>query len=415
MNMHVLSAATPHNTPFRLQRTLSLERATMAFCCSCWSSAKEDDENAQQLISEASFDTGDYKPPETKLIIPKIQDFHLIKTVGKGSFGKVFQVQNIKSKAVLALKAVHKASVKTKREEARVLAEAQILRRIDHPFCVSLKATFQTAEHLFYAFQFLGGGMLFFHLRKQKCFSEVMARFYIQEIILAIEYLHSLGIIFRDLKPENVLLHDDGHICLTDFGSAKDLEGSQETSTFCGTPQYIAPEIIRGEQYGLTVDWWSCGIFLYEMLAGKAPFQARDRLQLYKKVLRGSVIFPPTFSTNAVNLITQLLQKKSTLRIGSAYTNRSDTAAEIKKHAFFFPPEGKSEFENWAWEDLEARAITPPFVPEIKSDYDVSNFDWSLTSEACVLPHHHSAGNNDEGAVKSLYNRKLADFDFVAA
>ncbi|XP_065831141.1 serine/threonine-protein kinase Sgk2-like [Oscarella lobularis] len=393
-------------------------------CCWCWSYDVSGEEHTQKLMGDSSFDAGDYKPPRTKLAanVPQFEDFRLRKMVGKGSFGKVFQAEHVAPKSVVAIKVILKSSVKTKREEARILAEAQILRRIDHPFCVSLLSSFQSDEHLFYVFPFLNGGMLFYHLKREMKFSENQSRFYIGEIILATEYLHSLGIIFRDLKPENVLLSSLGHVCLTDFGSAKDLEGSDQTSTFCGTPSYIAPEIIRGEQYGLSVDWWTCGVFLYEMLTGQAPFQARDRVQLYKKVLRSSITFPMYLSSNAVRLISQLLNKTPNQRLGHVYRSRTETATEIKSHAFFSQRDEKEEeeedqddegrpsfiYNTWTWEELEALSVAPPFVPMIKSGFDVSNFDWSITSGPCTLPRSEDAVSR-----MSLFNRKLDDFDWT--
>lgn len=341
-------------------------------CCVWWSRRRSENEVDEQLLRSTSVDRGEYRPPPVTPLIPNVKQFKLLKTIGKGAFGKVFQVKDKKDGEVYALKVVAKAAIKTNRDEARILAEAHILRRVNHPFCVSLKYTFQSRQNLFYVFEFVGGGMLFYHLRKDKCFDEPRSRFYIGETILALEYLHSLGIIFRDLKPENCLLYPDGHICLTDFGAAKDLgDSSQQTATFCGTPSYIAPEILRGEHYSLPVDWWTCGILLYEMLVGKPPFMSKDRVQLYKQVLRGTIQYPDTLSENAVSLIRQLLERDPGKRLGCS-SFRGATAASIKDHPFFLSQTDNSDsasapdcflYVKWTWTQLERRKVRPPFIP----------------------------------------------------
>ncbi|XP_062520628.1 serine/threonine-protein kinase Sgk2-like [Corticium candelabrum] len=399
------------------------------YCC-CWSrKASKHETNA--LLDGA--EGGDYRPPLVTPQVPTVKHFKLLSTIGKGAFGKVFQVKDKRNGEVYALKVVSKAAIKTNKDEARILAEAHILRRISHPFCVSLKFTFQSAEHLFYVFEFIGGGMLFFHLRKERCFDEPRARFYIGETILALEYLHSLGIIFRDLKPENCLLYPDGHICLTDFGAAKDLgDSGEQTATFCGTPNYIAPEILRAEHYGLAVDWWTCGILLYEMLVGKPPFIAQDRVILYKQVLRGVIDYPDNLSEHAVSLISQLLQRDPDKRLGCSSFQRGETAASIKEQSFFSchfqtksdgddktcgshlqtKAEGNDETPtcshiHWTWEQLERRKVRPPFVPILISNRDLRYVDRDILDDKCSFD---NLPGRRKGETKLCY---LEDFDYA--
>lgn len=198
------------------------------------------------------------------------EDFEYIKVIGKGYFGKVSQVKFKKDGQIYALKSLKKSKLKEAKQIEHTQTERKILEVVQHPFIVALKFAFQTEKKLYLVMEYYNGGELFYHLRSKSRFTEIQTKFYISQIILAIEFLHSKKIIYRDLKPENIVLTSNGYIKLTDFGLAKEdiAEDSGCTQTFCGTPEYLAPEVIRGDKYGKSVDVWCLGILLYEMLFG---------------------------------------------------------------------------------------------------------------------------------------------------
>lgn len=387
---------------------------------------------------------GDYVPPPVPAAktLPTFDEFRLLKTVGKGAFGKVMMCVHSPSRILYAMKVVPKAKIKTQKQMSQILAECRILKRIRHPFCVSLQYAFQNDDFLFYVFEFAAGGMLFYHLKQEGRFMEPRARFYFGEIILALEYLHGFGIIFRDLKPENCMLSELGHIILTDFGSAKMLELSEKTTTIAGTPQYLAPEVLRGEPYSFSADWWSCGILLYEMLTGRLPFFSADRLELYKMVLRGDFKVSSVVSPRARALLYRLINKDPDFRLGCASGGcHKQSAQEIKDHSFFsqapMDPDEEAQYAaeeaererhrealersrrsrsrgtssfmetagnmirslstntsirlsgnrppyqgvpcEWTWEELERREVYPPFKPKLAHPTDVRHFDPVMT------------------------------------
>jgi len=298
-----------------------------------------------------------------------LDDFYLLKVIGKGSFGKVMLAKHKKNGKVFAVKVISKRAVKQRDEVKHIMAERNVLmNNSKHPFLVGLRYSFQTAEKLYFVLDYVNGGELFFHLQKEKRFSEPRARFYTAEIVLAIEYLHSLDIIYRDLKPENILLDAEGHVALTDFGLAKEgIEIGDTTSTFCGTPEYLAPEVLKKQKYGMAVDWWCVGAVLYEMLVGLPPFYSRDCNEMYDRILHDKLRFPPHVSENARSLISELLIRDPEKRIGS-----KEDAKEIKAHPFF---------EGIDWQKLYNRDYKPPFNPGVSSEYDLKNFDPQFTNE----------------------------------
>lgn len=209
--------------------------------------------------------------------------FKILRVIGRGSFGKVFLVQKRDTKELFAMKVLKKEDVLNRNQIAHTKSERQILSKVKCPFIVNMHYAFQTPDKLYMVMDFLNGGELFFHLRKSEKFSEDRIRFYAAEIILALENLHQQGIIYRDLKPENILLDQEGHIRLTDFGLSKEgifRKNQDRTFTICGTPEYLAPEIIRGEGHGEVADWWSLGTLLYEMQVGFPPFMNSNKIQL---------------------------------------------------------------------------------------------------------------------------------------
>ncbi|KAJ3173308.1 hypothetical protein HDU87_007682 [Geranomyces variabilis] len=296
-----------------------------------------------------------------------IDDFELLKVIGKGSFGKVMQVRKRDTNRIYAMKILRKSHIVERAEVAHTLAERTVLAKLNHPFIVSLKFSFQTPDKLYLVLPFVNGGELFHHLQKEGRFVEDRARFYTAELLLALECLHGYQIVYRDLKPENILLDFTGHIALCDFGLCKlNMKDGNKTNTFCGTPEYLAPELLLGQGYTKVVDWWTIGILLYEMITGLPPFYDENTNDMYKKILSQELTFPDEVSPVAKDLLKQLLDRDPTKRLG---TNGAD---EIKRHAFFAET-------NWA--RLLARKYPPPFRPNVTSATDTSNFDEEFTSE----------------------------------
>jgi tRNA A-37 threonylcarbamoyl transferase component Bud32 len=225
-------------------------------------------------------------------------DFELMRVVGQGAFGKVFQVRKRDTQEIFAMKVMRKDRILERSHGEYVRAERDALTAVVHPYIVTLRYSFQTSQKLYLVLDFINGGHLFFQLYRAGTFSEQLAKLYTAELVLAVAYLHSQGFVHRDLKPENVLLDSEGHVKITDFGLAKgnlsDAEG-QRTNSFIGTMEYMAPEIIAGKGHGKAVDWWSVGILLYEMLCGMPPFRSKSRPSLQKLILSAKVKFPSEF------------------------------------------------------------------------------------------------------------------------
>ena len=332
-------------------------------------------------------------------------DFEMLKVLGKGAFGKVMLVKAKDSGMIYAMKSLSKAvrrpwlppqaglwvahsarplaasdaprlspatQVLLERNEVvHTKTERKALEDTHHPFLIHLRFAFQTPTKLYLVMDYCNGGELFFHLKQAGRFEEPRARLYAAEIASALEHLHSRKIVYRDLKPENVLLDSEGHVRITDFGLAKDaMELGDKTHTFCGTPDYLAPEIIKGAGHGRGVDWWSLGTMIYEMLGGLPPFYSENFNVMYDRILRKTLEFNPDdrFGSDARDLLTGLLQKSPELRLGSSERD----GAELREHAWFAPID---------WAKLEARELEPSFKPNVKSATDTSNFDDEFTSQ----------------------------------
>lgn len=316
----------------------------------------------------------------------KLQDFNIIKTIGKGSFGKVLLVYNKQIDKYFAMKILKKEFIKQKQQIDHTKAERIILEKIKHPFIIRLSYAFQTDESLYMLTEFMAGGELFYHLHREGCFKEDRTKLYICEVILALGHLHSHRIIYRDLKPENILLDKDGHIKLTDFGLSKiliqersaslggciknDIDQKTRTKTICGTPEYLAPEILIGKGYDKSVDWWSLGVVMYEMLTGFSPFK-ENKTKLNLHVYKNKIIHHPNISPIAFSLIKMLLEINPKKRIGYGYRD----AEEIQHHEFFC---------GVNWDDILTKKVKPKFKPKIKNNQDVSNFDPMFTDEAPI-------------------------------
>mmetsp|Transcript_6961 Transcript_6961/g.10978 ORF Transcript_6961/g.10978 Transcript_6961/m.10978 type:complete len:530 (+) Transcript_6961:66-1655(+) len=297
-----------------------------------------------------------------------LEDFELLKVLGKGSFAKVMLVRKRDTGELFAMKVLHKETVIRRNQVEHTLTERNILQEVQHPFIVSLQYAFQTSSKLYLVLDFLVGGELFFHLKRESFFSEETARFYAAEIVLALGHLHRLGIIYRDLKPENILLDSDGHVRLTDFGLAK-ISQNEATRTFCGTIEYMAPEILLRNGHGKAVDWWSLGTLLYEMLTGAPPFYSKNRSILQQKIIGSKLHFPPYLSEHAKSLLSGLLNKVAIKRLGAGL----DDAIEIMQHPFF---------SGLSWEAVLEKRVTPPFRPMVSRNItDVNNFDLMFTKQ----------------------------------
>lgn len=299
------------------------------------------------------------------------EDFQLLKVLGKGGYGKVFLVKKVSRKdsgQVFAMKVLKKATlIRNQKDTAHTKAERNILETVKSPFICDLLYAFQTGGKLYLILEYLSGGELFMHLEREGIFMEDAAAFYLAEITVALEHLHKNGIVYRDLKPENILLDSRGHVKLTDFGLCKEaIEGDQKTHTFCGTIEYMAPEILTRSGHGKAVDWWSLGALMFDMLTGGPPFTEKTRKKTIDKILKGRLTLPQYLSIEARDLIKRLLKRHVESRLGSG----PQDAEEIKHHIFFY---------HLDWKKVYSRQLEPPFKPNILSDDDTSLFDTKFT------------------------------------
>ncbi|KAI9302885.1 kinase-like domain-containing protein [Cunninghamella echinulata] len=302
----------------------------------------------------------------------KLEDFYLSRTLGTGSFGRVHLVQSKHNHRFYAIKVLKKSEVVRLKQVEHTNNEKHILEAIACPFIVNLWGTFQDDSFLYMVLDYVSGGEMFNLLRRSKRFPDHVAKFYGAEVTLALEYLHNQHIVYRDLKPENILLDVHGHIKLTDFGFAKHVP--DVTWTLCGTPDYLAPEIIQSKGYGMAVDWWSLGILIFEMLAGHPPFYDEDHLKLYEKIIQGKIKWPPYFEPSARHLLERLL----TSDLSKRYGNLKGGANDIKHHAWF---------DGVNFDIVAKRQIRAPFIPKLNGEGDTSNFDkYPETKDQYGLP-----------------------------
>lgn len=324
-----------------------------------------------------------------------LDDFVLLKTVGKGSFGKVIQVRKKDSGRIYAMKVLKKDQVIKRKQYEHTMAERRILEEIDHPFIVSLRFAFQTPSKLYMVFDFFNGGELFHYLSQGGRFTEERARLYAAEITLALEHVHNANIIYRDLKPENLLLDADGHIRVTDFGLSKENVVDDQVKSFCGTPEYLAPEVLKRQRYGKAVDWWSLGTLLFEMISGLPPFYDRNRERMYKKILGAEMRFPAHMSAEAKSICRGMLTREPQQRLG--YRG----AQEIKAHPFFAPLN---------FEDVLQKKVEPPFKPTVTDEEDTRNVDKSFIA----MPAQISPTPADSSLAAAAAEKQFLDFTYVA-
>lgn len=295
-------------------------------------------------------------------------DFELLTVIGKGSFGKVMQVKKKDTGKIYAMKVLRKEAIIARKQVTHTKAEKSILQKIQHPFIVKLHYAFQTKDKLYMIMDYINGGELFFHLKKEGRFPGDRVKFYAAEIVSAIAHLHSFGIVYRDLKPENILIDSQGHVTITDFGLSKEIKDNEGTHTFCGTPEYLAPEVLKGQGHGMAVDWWSLGTLIYEMLTGLPPFYSQNINVMYQKILNGELRFPSYIDSDAQSLLEGLLTRDVDKRLGSG-PNGSEN---VKKHPFF---------RSLDWDKLDRKEIDPPYKPAVQDEHDTSQIDTVFTQE----------------------------------
>ncbi|XP_039617261.1 protein kinase C theta type isoform X1 [Polypterus senegalus] len=321
-----------------------------------------------------------------------IDDFVLHKMLGKGSFGKVFLAELKSTSQFFAVKALKKDVVLMDDDVECTMVEKRVLSLAwEHPFLTHLYCTFQTKENLFFVMEYLNGGDLMFHIQSCSKFDLPRATFYAAEIVCGLQFLHSKGIIYRDLKLDNVLLDRDGHIKIADFGMCKEnMFEEAKTCTFCGTPDYIAPEILLGQKYGYSVDWWSFGVLLYEMLIGQSPFHGNDEEELFQSIRTDDPFYPRALPKDCKDILVKLFVREPEQRLGIRGT--------IRQHAFF---------RTINWQALENREIEPPFKPCVKSPSDCSNFDKEFLNEKPRL------SCADRTLINSVDQTMFNNFSFV--
>ena len=292
----------------------------------------------------------------------KVKDFEKLKTVGLGSYGRVRLCRQKKTGEIFVMKILKKNEIIKQKQVDHVYSEFNILSTLKHPFIVQLVGfNFEDPKYIYFVLEYVQGGELFTLLRTKGTFPVPQTTFYLAHIITIFEYLHSKNIVYRDLKPENILINKNGYLKLTDFGFAKILE-NEKTYTLCGTPEYLAPEIILNKGHGKAVDWWTLGILLYEMLVGIDPFSDDDPMKTYQKILKGKINFPKTIDKDAKSLIKHLLTQDTSKRFGCLKNGVKD----ILNHRFF---------DGFDWKNFVYLTLTPPYIPDVKSEDDTSNFE----------------------------------------
>jgi len=291
----------------------------------------------------------------------QIQQFSIGKTLGTGAFGRVMFVNHNESKKHYALKRLKKAAIIKMKQVDHMMSEKAILKDLEHVFIVNLSGTFHDERYVYLLLEYVVGGEFFTHLRKSGRLDNEAACFYAGQIGSIFEYCHNKDIIYRDLKPENILLTIDGYLKLTDFGFAKVIK-DHRTYTLCGTPEYIAPEVLLNKGHGKPVDWWTLGILIYEMIVGYPPFVDEDPMGIYQKILSGKIVFPKLFDKNAKSLVKHLLTAELSKRFG----NLKRGVEDIKEHKWF---------KDCPWDQLVKFEIKAPFTPQVKGEQDTSNFE----------------------------------------
>lgn len=321
-----------------------------------------------------------------------IADFKILRVIGRGLYGKVSLAKKLDTGELFAIKSIPKRRLFQNNSVHTVVNERNVLSSVSHPFVVCLRYAFQSDSKLYLVLDYVPGEELFFRMQSHRTGLDIEeVRFYIAEIVVALGYIHSKGIIYRDLKPENVLLDTDGHVRLTDFSLSKDLRSNDLTSTFCGTNEYLAPEVVRGESYGIAIDWWTVGVLMYEMMYGKTPFFCANKAQMFKRVLTADIFFPWTVDESAESLLRGLLCKDPAKRFGFRQVVAHEFFAGIdfsdvlsKKLQPLHIPKDRhpiDDDEALAERENEESHATPVFGP----DGHVTNFSFEASSDTIDL------------------------------
>ncbi|XP_065561183.1 atypical protein kinase C-like isoform X1 [Artemia franciscana] len=335
-----------------------------------------------------------------------IKDFELVRVIGRGSYAKVLLVELRKNRRVYAMKVIKKELVTDDEDIDWVQTEKHVFETAsNHPFLVGLHSCFQSASRLFFVIEFVRGGDLMYHMQRQRRLPEEHARFYSAEISLALNFLHKRGIIYRDLKLDNVLLDHEGHIKLTDYGMCKEgIRPGDTTSTFCGTPNYIAPEILRGEEYSFSVDWWALGVLLFEMLAGRSPFDIVGASEnpdqntedfLFQVILEKTIRIPRSLSLKASSILKGFLNKNPADRLGC---RKESGFEDIMQHPFY---------KSVDWAMLERKQVSPPYIPRTENERDLAHFPAEFTDEPVQLT------PDDPTAIEKIDQSEFEGFEYV--
>uniref|UniRef100_A0A4W5NA29 protein kinase C n=1 Tax=Hucho hucho TaxID=62062 RepID=A0A4W5NA29_9TELE len=329
----------------------------------------------------------------------QMEDFKCISVLGRGHFGKVLLAEFKKTGKLYAIKALKKRDIVTRDEVDSLMCERRIFEMINasrHPFLVNLHGCFQTSEHVCFVMEYSPGGDLMIHIHNN-VFSELQTRFYSACVLLGLEFLHLNKIVYRDLKLDNLLMDADGFVKITDFGLCKEGMGhGDRTSTFCGTPEFLAPEVLTDDNYTRAVDWWGMGVLIFEMLVGESPFPGEDEEEVFDSIVNDDVQYPVCLSPDSISIIQKLLKRNPEKRLGAG----EGDANEVK---------GEKFFKTIDWDALLAKKVKPPFLPKIKESVDVSNFDSEFTSLQPILsPPPVSCSLSPE------QQEAFADFDFSA-
>ena len=332
--------------------------------------------------------------PKLKKKSVNINSFYTVSVIGKGSYAKVLLVKKKDTGKYYAMKILKKQNIEKKKQEEHVKTERNILVGLkDSPFIIKMFYSFQNDQKLYFVLEYCSGGELFNLLQRKRRLLEEQAVFYAAQMVLALEHLHKQNIVYRDLKPENVLITENGYIKITDFGLSRMNVKQNEAKSICGTPEYLAPEIIMKLGYGKGVDWWTLGSIIYEMLVGIPPFYTNNRNELFEKIKFINPKYPNYLSSSVKSLIDGLLRKDPSKRLGSVRG-----AEEIKEHPWF---------ANVNWECMAKQQYEPFFVPKISVDMGLRNFDpeftempiqsLGLSSEVKVGPNYPDFSWNNEG------------------
>ncbi|OBZ72827.1 cAMP-dependent protein kinase type 1 [Grifola frondosa] len=321
----------------------------------------------------------------------RLSDFIIQRTLGTGSFGRVHLVQSRYNNRYYAMKVLNKEKIVHMNQESHTRNEQMVLEAVQHPFVINLWGTFQDSANLYMVMDFIPGGELFALLRRSNRFPDPVAKFYAAEVALALNHLHSLDIIYRDLKPENILLNCDGHIKIADFGFAKYCNTT--VWTLCGTPDYLAPEIISNMRYNKSVDWYALGVLIFEMLSGLPPFHDANPMVRYEKIAQGPASIQwPNFYPDATDVILRLIERDPSRRYG----NMRHGAGDVFAHPWF---------REVDWEKLRNREITAPYLPRLSSDGDASAFEKYLEGNVAERYGEFTA---------DPYRDRFPDFEYTA-